>query len=163
VELETGMKLADLIVPEAIIPELCADDRDGVVREMVMALATCLKLGDDVAASVAESVLERERGWSTAFGKGVAIPHAKHSAIQGVVGTIARSSRGVEFRSLDREPVNLIVLILSSPDCADEHLAALERVFRFVREGNFRRFVMQAKDSAEIVSLIAEADELLGG
>ena len=157
------MKLADVIVPEAIIPELCANDRDGVVREMVTALAAWLKLGDDVVATIAEAVIERERGGSTAFGKGVAVPHAKHSAIQGVVGAIARSRRGVEFRSLDREPVNLIVLLLSSPDCADEHLAALERVFRFVREGNFRRFIMQAKDSAEIWSLIVEADAILGG
>ena len=157
------MKLAEVIVPEAIIPELCANDRDGVVREMVTALAAWLKLGDDVVASIAEAVIERERGGSTAFGKGVAVPHAKHSAIQGVVGAIARSSRGVEFRSLDREPVNLIVLLLSSPDCHDEHLTALERVFRFVREGNLRRFVMQAKDPAEIWSLVVEADALLGG
>lgn len=157
------MKLADVIVPEAIIPELCAKDRDGVVREIVTALAATLKLGDDVVASIAEAVLERERGGSTAFGKGVAIPHAKHSAIQGVVGAIARSSRGVEFRSLDREPVNLIVLLLSSPDCHDEHLSALERVFRFVREGNLRRFIMQAKDPGEIWSLIVEADAMLGG
>ena len=157
------MKLADVIVPEAIIPELCANERDGVVREMVTALAATLKLGDDVVASIAEAVLERERMGSTAFGKGLAVPHAKHSAIQGVVGTMARSCRGVEFRSLDREPVNLIVLLLCSPDCHDEHLAALERVFRFVRERNLRRFVMQAKNSAEIWSLIVEADTILGG
>jgi len=157
------MKLADVIVPEAIIPELCASDRDGVVREMVAALTARLELGNDVVASVAEAVLEREREGSTAFGRGVAIPHAKHGAIQGVVGAIARSSRGVEFRSLDREPVDLIVLLLGSPDCHDEHLSALERVFRFVREGNLRRFVMQAKDSAEIWSLIVEADAILGG
>lgn len=160
---ETGMKLVDVIVPEAIILELRANDRDGVVREMVTALATCLKLGDDVVASLAKAVLEREREGSTAFGKGLAIPHAKHSAVQGVVGAIARSSRGVEFRSLDREPVDLIVLLLSATDCHDKHLAALKRVFRFVREGNFRRFIMQAKDPAEIWSLIAEADEMLGG
>ena len=157
------MKLADIIVQEAIIPELDAKDRDGVVREMVATLAAWLKLEDDVVTSVAEAVLERERGGSTAFGKGLAIPHAKHVAIKGVVGTIARSSRGVEFRSLDREPVDLIVLLLSSHGCHDEHLAALKRVFRFVREGNFRRFVMQAKDPAEIWSLIVEADTILGG
>jgi mannitol/fructose-specific phosphotransferase system IIA component (Ntr-type) len=157
------MKLADVILPEAIIPELGANDRDGVVREMVAALAGCLKLGDNVVGLVAEAVIERERQGSTAFGKGVAVPHAKHLAIPGVCGAIARSTPGVEFRSLDREPVYLIVLLLSSPDCHDEHLAALERVFRFAREGNFRRFIMQAEDAAEIWSLIAEADAMLGG
>jgi len=157
------MKLADVIIKKAVIPELLASDRDGVVREMIAALAPCLKLGDDVLPLVTEAVIERERGGSTAFGRGVAVPHAKHSAIQGVVGALARSSRGVEFRALDREPVHLIVLLLSSPDCHDEHLTALERVFRFVREGNLRRFIMQAKDSTEIWSLIVEADGMLGG
>lgn len=157
------MKLADVILPQAIIFELSACDRDGVVREMVGLLAAGLKLGDEVAASVAEAVIERERGGTTAFGKGVAVPHAKHSSIHGVVGAIARSTRGVEFRALDREPVNLIVLLLGSPDCHDEHLAALKRVFKFVRDGNLRRFMMQAKDPTEIWSLIAEADATLGG
>ena len=157
------MKLADVILPEAIIPELRASDRDGAVREMVAAVAAWLKLGDDVIRSVVEAVIERERGGSTAFGKGVAVPHAKHSAIQGVVGALARSNGGVEFRALDREPVHMIVLLLSSLDCHDEHLTALERVFRFVRERNLRRFIMQAKDQAEIWSLIVEADAVLGG
>ena len=70
------MKLADVVAPEGIILELRASDRDGVVREMVTAMAACLKLADDVAASVAEAVIERERQGSTAFGKGVAVPHA---------------------------------------------------------------------------------------
>jgi mannitol/fructose-specific phosphotransferase system IIA component (Ntr-type) len=157
------MKLADIILPEAIIPELRAGDRDGVVREMVTALAACLKRGDDVAASVIEAVIERERQGSTAFGRGVAVPHAKHSAMQRVIAAMARSSGGVEFRALDRQPVHLIVLLLSSPDCHDEHVAALERVFQFVREGNFQRFIMQAKDASEMWSLIVEADGMLGG
>ena len=130
---------------------------------MVGRLGACLKLGDEAMASVAEAVIARERGGSTAFGKGVAVPHAKHSSIQGVVGAIARSRRGVEFRALDREPVNLIVVLLSSPNCHDEHLTALESMFRFVREGNLRRLMMQAKDLAEIWSLIVEADATLGG
>ena len=157
------MKLADVIAPEGSIPELRASDRDEVVREMVTALAACLKLADDVAASVAEAVIERERQGSTAFGKGVAVPHAKHPAIQQVRGAIARSSRGVDFNSLDREPVHLIVLVLGSPDCPDEHMDALERVLRLFREGKFRRFIMQAKYPAEIWSLIVEVDALLGG
>jgi mannitol/fructose-specific phosphotransferase system IIA component (Ntr-type) len=59
--------------------------------------------------------------------------------------------------------VHLIVLLLSSPDRHEEHLAALERVFRFVREGDFRRFALQARDSTGIWRLILEADGMLGG
>ncbi len=130
---------------------------------MVKALAACLNLGDGVAAAIAEAVIERERQGSTAFGRGVAVPHAKHPAFQQVRGAIARSSRGVDSNSLDRRPVHLIVLVLGLPDCPDEHLDALERVLRLFREGSFRRFIMQAKNPAEIWTLIVEADSLLGG
>lgn len=157
------MKLAHLILPEAVIPDLRASDRDGVVREMVTVLLGS-RIGEKaVATSVAEARIERERQSTTAFGKGVVVPHAKHAAIHGVIGALARSSRGVGFRALDREPVRLIVLLLSSPECHDEQLSALERLFRFLREENLRRFVMLAKDSSEIWSLIVEADETWGG
>jgi mannitol/fructose-specific phosphotransferase system IIA component (Ntr-type) len=92
------MDLADVILPEAIIPDLRASDRDGVIREMVAAFAPSLKFGNDAVLSVADAVIEREQGGGTAFGKGVAVPHAKHPAIQGVVGTLARSRRCINFR-----------------------------------------------------------------
>jgi len=157
------VEFADVILPGAIIPELTACDRDGVVREMVQRLGGCLKLGSETVVSVAEAVIQREREGSTAFGKGVAVPHARHSSIEGVVGALARSSHGVDFRALDRKPVNLFVLLVSSPTSQDEHLAALEHVFRILRDGKLRRFMMQAKDVTEFRDLMVEADAMLGG
>src|SRR5687767_13983357 len=154
------MKLSDFIVSGAVIPELTSTDRNGVIREMVTALAPCIGLDEDSAASIGKSVIQRENQGSTGFGKGVAVPHVKHPAIKKITATIARSSAGVDFAALDRAPVYIVVLLLSPPDNPDQHLASMENIFRHLQRDNFRRFLRQASTKEEINDLIREADEL---
>ena len=156
------MKMSDFIVPEAVIPELQATDRNGVIREIVTALAAGIHLSEEDAASIAKAVIARENQGSTGFGKGVAVPHVKHPAIKKIVGAIARSSAGVDFAALDRAPVYIVVLLLSPPDNPDQHLASMENIFRHLQRDNFRRFLRQASTQQEIIDLIQEADELSG-
>lgn len=156
------MKMSDFIVPEAVIPELQATDRNGVIREVVNALAAGINLNEEDAASIAKAVIARENQGSTGFGKGVAVPHVKHPAVKGIVGAIARSSTGVDFAALDRAPVYIVVLLLSPPDNPDQHLASMENIFRHLQRDNFRRFLRQASSKQEIIDLIQEADELSG-
>jgi len=157
------MKLSDFIVTEAVIPELQATDRNGVIRELVSALAGQIGLSEEDAAAVTKAVIQRENQGSTGFGKGVAVPHVKHSAIKKICATIGRSSTGVDFAALDRAPVYIIVLLLSPPDNPDQHLASMENIFRHLQRDNFRRFLRQAATKAEIIELIQEADELSSG
>ncbi len=154
------MKLSDFIVPDAVIPELEATDRNGVIREMVNTLAACIGLDETTASSISRSVIQRENQGSTGFGKGVAVPHVKHPAAEKIVGTIARSSAGVDFAALDRAPVYIVVLLLSPPDNPDQHLASMELIFRHLQRDNFRRFLRQSSTEEEINELIREADEL---
>ena len=72
------MKLSDFIEMDAIIPELQATDRNGVIREMVESLARTIGLDEKDTASIAKAVIPRETQGSTGFGKGVAVPHVKH-------------------------------------------------------------------------------------
>ena len=157
------MKLSDFIVTDAVIPELQATDRNGVIREMVSSLAPCIGLDKEQAALVAKAVIQRENQGSTGFGKGVAVPHVKHAAVKKIAATIARSSAGVDFAALDRAPVYIVVLLLSPPDNPDQHLASMENIFRHLQRDNFRRFLRQASSKKEIVELIQEADELSDG
>ena len=157
------MKLTDFIVTDAVIPDLQATDRNGVIREMVNAIAPCIGLSEDEAAAVSKAVIQRENQGSTGFGKGVAVPHVRHAAIKGISATIARSSGGVDFAALDRAPVYIVVLLLSPPDNPDQHLASMENIFRHLQRDNFRRFLRQASTKEEIVDLIKEADELPAG
>lgn len=152
------MKLSDFIVTEAIIPELESTDRNGVIRELVESLRKCDSLAGGDVEAIVRSVVQRENQGSTGFGKGVAVPHAKHTGIGKMVATIGRSSAGVDFAALDRAPVYSVVLLLSPQDKPDDHLQGMENIFRHLQQDNFRRFLRQADNVEAIIDLIEEAD-----
>jgi len=157
------MKLADFFVKQAVIANLQATDRNGVIRELVASLAKHGALDPDQTEAVARAVIQRENQGSTGFGKGVAVPHVKHPAVKKMAATIGRSATGVDFAALDRAPVYSIVLLLSPPDDPDRHLAAMELIFRHLQRDNFRRFLRQTETEQQIIELIEEADEMSAG
>ena len=154
------MKLSDFMIKEAIIPELQASDRNGVIRELIESLARAGAVDPSDADALARAVIQRENQGSTGFGKGVAVPHVKQDRVKTMVGTIGRSSRGVDFAALDRAPVYTVVLLLSPSEDPDRHLEAMENVFRHLQRDNFRRFLRQSETVEQIVDLIEEADEM---
>jgi mannitol/fructose-specific phosphotransferase system IIA component (Ntr-type) len=153
------MKLMDFIRPEAIVPELEATDRNGVIRELVKSLTDHGAVDPERADGIAQAVIYRENEGSTGFGRGVAVPHVKHAAVSDTVATVGRSSHGVDFAALDRAPVYTIVLLLSPKNDPDAHLAAMEKIFRHLQQDNFRRFLRQADTQEKIIEVIQEADE----
>ena len=153
------MKLSDFVNTDAIIPELQATDRNGVIRELVDSLAKHGAIDAARADGIAQAVIYRENQGSTGFGKGVAVPHVKHDAATETMATIGRSSRGVDFAALDRAPVYTVVLLISPKSDPDSHLAAMEKIFRHLREDHFRRFLRQSDTREKIAELIIEADE----
>ncbi len=152
------MKLTDFVVRRAIIPNLQAADRNGVIRELVKSLSDAAALpGEDVEA-VTRAVIQRENQGSTGFGKGVAVPHVKHVKVPKIISAIGRSAGGVDFAALDRAPVFSVVVLLSPPDHPDGHLQAMENIFRQLQRDDFRRFLRQAETADAIWELIEEAD-----
>jgi len=154
------MKLADIIAKEAIIADLQSKDRDGVIKEMVDKLVEAGKLGAKEAPEIIKSIIKREKQGSTGFGKGVAVPHVKHPGSKSLVATIGRSSSGIDFAALDRAPVYIVVLLLSPPENPEEHLQAMETIFRHLQRDNFRKFLRQAQNVNQIIELINEAEEI---
>jgi len=157
------MKLIDFVNTEAIIPELTATDRNGVIRELVQALADQGAVDPARADGIAQAVILRENQGSTGFGKGVAVPHVKHEAVTETVATVGRSSHGVDFAALDRAPVYTVVLLVSPKNAPETHLAAMEKIFRHLREDNFRRFLRQSDTREKIAELVMEADDASAG
>jgi mannitol/fructose-specific phosphotransferase system IIA component (Ntr-type) len=153
------MKLADFIVKEAIVPELKATDRDGVIRELVSALAAANAIGKNDVDAISKAIIDREKHGSTGFGKGVAVPHVKHPSVKKRVGAVGRSTVGVDFAALDQAPVYSVFLLLSPPNNPDGHLQAMEKIFRNLQEDTFRRFLRQSDSRQKIVDLIEEADQ----
>jgi mannitol/fructose-specific phosphotransferase system IIA component (Ntr-type) len=152
------MKLREIIVDKALVPQLEASNRDEVIHELVDALVEAGALDESLRDPVIKQIVDREKKGSTGFGKGVAVPHVKHPKIEKMMATIGVSPRGVDFNALDKGSVYSVVLLLSPEDKPDEHLQAMENIFRNLQNETFRRFLRQATTKKDIQELIAEAD-----
>src|SRR4051812_7015213 len=107
------MKFREFIQPQAIIASLQSPNRDGVIREMVSALAAAGSIPADSVESIVESLLSRERSGTTGFGRGVAAPHCKCQCVPTLVGAVGISALGVDFSALDHKPVYVVFMLLS--------------------------------------------------
>ncbi len=152
------MKFADFVSREAIRADLVAEDKEGVIREMVEALRDSGKISPDQMEDVVRQVMKREELGSTGIGRGVAVPHTKHSSVEELVGTVAVSKQGVNFQSLDGEKVYLLFLLISPLDRPGDHLRALENISRQLRDDSFCRFLKQSKTREDVEVLLEEAD-----
>jgi PTS system nitrogen regulatory IIA component len=153
------MKLRDFIVTDAIVSDLNAGDRDGAIRELVTSLSKAGSLPPPAVDDVVAALIKREQNGSTGFGKGVAVPHVKHAKVKKMVGTVGRSLNGLDFASLDHQPVYSIFLLLSPDNQPQQHLQAMNIVFSNLQEDTFRRFLRQSTTRQAIIELLDEADQ----
>ena len=154
------MKLSEFVVAGSVIPELEATDRDEAVRELVASLVTAKKMSSDKVDVVTRALLKRENKGTTGFGRGIAVPHLRVCPeVTEPVIAIGRTTRGVDFTSLDARPVHSIVLLLIPPDHTECHLQCMEKIFLYLKRDNFRRFLQQADTVGAIMELFREMDE----
>ena len=154
------MKLSDIIVPDAIIPRLVSTTRDEAIAELIGAMAEAGYIAGDSVQDVTDALLVREAQATTGIGNGVAFPHARIKGIKAPLGAIGCSAEGIDFDSLDGGPVDLVVLVLSSPEDPGEHLEAMEAVFRHVQRQAFRDELRSCQTRDEIADLVRKADEV---
>ena len=157
------MQFADFILLDAIRTEIQAVDKEGVIREMAQSLLDAGGIKGDEYEGIVKAIIRREELGSTGIGYGIAVPHTKHPSVERLVGTVAISSRGIDFDSLDGEKVYLFFMLISPPDRAGEHLRALEHITRQLRDETFCRFLKQSKTREDIKQLLEEADENMFG
>jgi mannitol/fructose-specific phosphotransferase system IIA component (Ntr-type) len=152
------MRMSDFVVRGAILTDLSADTKEGVVRSMVEALRGAGELQSADTEDVIRAILKRELLGSTGIGKGIAIPHTKHPAVERLIGTIAIAPGGVAFDSLDGEPVFIFVLLISPQDRPGDHLRALENVSRTLRDEAFVRALREAPTREAVSALLDGLD-----
>ena len=156
------MRMTQLV--GAIVPRLKSAQRDDVIGELVDALIASGAAAPKLREELVRSVLERERRGSTGFGRGVAVPHVKHKSVRTMAAAVGLSDKGVEFNSLDQQPVYSVFLLLSPEDRPEEHLHAMEVIFKNLSKDTFRRFLRQAATADDVRNLLDEADnQLLAG
>jgi len=150
------MKIQDIVSPEAVVGDLRADSKEGVLRELSEVIVKIVpKLSVDSLAAI---LMERESLGSTGIGDGVAIPHGKVGGIENLVAAFGRSRNGVQFQSLDGKPAHLFFLILAPEYSAGMHLKALARISRLLKDERFRRALLDADDADELRRILREED-----
>lgn len=152
------MKLLDIVVPKAIVPELRAAERDEAIAEIVQSLVDAGALSNELKDEFIKAIIKREKRGSTGFGHGVAVPHVKHTAISKMAVAVGISRQGIDFNALDKQPVYSIFLLLSPEDKPEDHLDAMEAIFGNLSQETFRRFLRQATKVQDVTTLLEEAD-----
>ena len=153
------MRLSDIVCNAAVVPEMEASERDEVIVELATALAKAGKIDQDKCRIIANAVIRREKDASTGIGKGVAVPHVKHKDVKEVVAAIGGKSDGIDFSSLDKQPVYSVILLLSPAADPDKHLQAMENIFKNLQKEDFRSFLRQARTEQAVIEAVKFGEE----
>jgi PTS system nitrogen regulatory IIA component len=146
------MPTTDLVSPNAVIPALKVNGKKQALQEIAAKAAALTGQSDRV---IFEILLQREKLGSTGVGNGVAIPHGKLPKLGQVFGLFARLDRAVDFEALDGQPVDLIFLLLAPEGAGADHLKALARVARLLRDPEVARKLRNSQDADALYAVLA--------
>ena len=146
----------DFLTPEAITPALRANSKKQALQD-ISAQASRLVGRDE--REIFDTLLQRERLGSTGIGEGIAIPHGKLPKLDGMFGLFARLDKPIDFESLDGEPVDMMFLLLAPEGAVADHLKALARVARMLREPGIHERIRSARDASALYAVLTQDSE----
>jgi PTS system nitrogen regulatory IIA component len=146
------MTLTDLIAPAAVIPALKVNGKKQAIQELA---ARAAELTGQSERAILEVLLQREKLGSTGVGNGIAIPHGKLPKLGRLFGLFARLERPIDFEALDSQPVDLVFLLLAPEAAGADHLKALARVARLLRDPEITRKLRESGDADAIYAVLA--------
>ena len=146
------MELTDLITPDHVIARMRATSKKQALQELAR---KCAEVSGLDQREIFDILLERERLGTTGIGRGIAIPHGKHDRLNGLVGVFARIDKAIDFDAVDGEPVDLLFLLLAPPSAGADHLKALAKVSRTLRDQTICTQLRGCEDADGIYALLA--------
>ncbi len=152
------MKIADILQPVMVVPELTAGDKDSLVKELSQHLCRNEDSLKGSLDTVYKALIARERLGSTGVGESVAIPHAKIPGLAQLTAAFGRSRNGVPFDAIDSQPVRLVFVLLVPENSAGAHLKALARIARLLKSPSFRDRLLSLPDANAIYDAFLEED-----
>ncbi len=147
------MPLTDVLTPDAILPAVKGVSKKQVLQELASFAATLANISE---SEVLEALVQRERLGSTGIGHGIAIPHGKMPKLTHLFGIFARLEKPVDFDALDGEPVDLVFLLLAPEGAGADHLKALSRVARALRDPAIAQKLRKSHDASALFSLLTQ-------
>ena len=146
------MEIEDLLNPTGVIARLRATSKKQVLQELAKRAAESTGLPE---RQIFEVLLERERLGTTGVGNGIAIPHGKLPKLEKLFGFFARLERPIDFEAMDGQPVDLIFLLLAPEGAGADHLKALARIARLLRDQDVAKKLRASRDAQAIYSVLA--------
>jgi PTS system nitrogen regulatory IIA component len=146
------MDLSDLIEASAILPALKANSKKQLLQLLAEKAASITGIPE---REIFDTILRRERLGSTGVGNGIAIPHGKLPGVRRIIGVFARLETPVDFEALDDQPVDLVFLLLAPESAGADHLKALSRIARMLRDGDTVTKIRATRDAAAIHAFLS--------
>ena len=146
------MPLNDLVAPNAIIPALKVNGKKQALQELAAKAAELSGLSE---RTIFEILMQREKLGSTGVGSGIAIPHGKLPKLNKLFGVFARLERPIDFEALDGQAVDLVFLLLAPEGAGADHLKALARVARLLRDPDTANKLRDSRDADAIYAVLA--------
>ena len=146
------MTLTDLVAPQAVIPALKVNNKKQALQEIAAKAGTLIECSE---RDILDVLTQREKLGSTAIGNGIAIPHGKLAKLSRIFGLFARLDRPIDFDSLDGQPVDLIFVLLAPEGAGADHLKALARIARLLRDPDLANKLRDARDAEAIYAVLA--------
>jgi PTS system nitrogen regulatory IIA component len=144
--------LADIIDARAVLPSVKAQGKKQLLQDLAQAMAKFVAVDHRI---IFETLLTREKLGSTGIGQGIAIPHGKLASINRVYGLFARLSTPIAYDSLDGQPVDLVFVLLAPDHAGADHLKALARVARLLRDADIARKLRDSRDAEALYAVLA--------
>lgn len=151
------MTLGNILSANAILPEMQATERYAAIAELVTLLVDRGQIAAENRETVLAALRAREETMSTGIGFGIAIPHAQSDKVTQVVACFGRSSKGIEFESLDNQPVKFVVLFVVPKDQFQTHLRTLAAIAKFLNDRTVREQLALAGSSEEILTIFQKS------
>lgn len=149
----------DFLHKRAVAVNLKSRDKKGVIKELIDLVIRSGEVKPKDKESLVKILLDRELLGSTGIGLGIGIPHGKSTNVKNLIGAVGISKAGVNFDSLDGEPVYIFFLLIAPQESAGPHLKALARISRLLKDKYFRDILKNAKSEKDLLNAIIKEDQ----
>ena len=150
------MEISDILTPDGVMPDLRASSKKQIIQEIAKQAS---EVTGQPERTIFDVLMEREKLGTTGVGNGVAIPHGKLAGLNKLHGLFARLERPVDFQSIDERPVDLICLLLAPKSAGADHLKALARVSRLLRDKRACEKLRGTDTKEALFALLTESAE----
>jgi nitrogen PTS system EIIA component len=147
------MKISDLLQPTAVLPALKVKGKKQLLQELAVRAAPFVRQPD---RKIFETLMERERLGTTGVGQGIAIPHGRLPDLKDIVGVFARLEAAIDYDAVDNQPVDLIFMLLAPEGAGADHLKALARVSRLLRNQQATEKLRAAKSPEALYAILTD-------